>query len=660
MCFLFFFIVCCTHLYGQENPDFPIFTCTVEQNLFEVNTPFAITYALYFEGESSSDFEANFWDDLNVSDEIRRNQISEENRREFKYLNGKSREGIVRSFRLEVKDTGVFIVPATSIEYKGITLTSEEVVLEIVAKDSRLTTLTPSELHSKVFVQLEFDKKNEASVIGDAIFINTVVYTQIDIENLFVEEDLGVVSKTYLQSINIYEDSKKVEFKGETYVRKIVKRHVFFPLETKEILISPAKVIISRIKNKANPYSIFGLNLFNDTLHSNSLTIKPTFLEEGSAAYAAKNGQEMKLSFNDSLINQGIILLDVDLIGTGNPLFYTAPNLDLGVRASIEVEYLGNEYLMETKSFRKSFRYVVSCHETGNFDLNLDWICWNTRTNKREVLSKLIKKISITKLKKKEKVLDIDKTTPETNIFKREVAFVVDCSISMLTKDFDSNRLQATQDLLQHLINQKSNTERFSIILMAGESFILCPLTFSNSHLSSSLKELEVERKLAYGTDITAGLIQGVLSLKESAKNQKDIIIITDGLSNMSYLAPELGLRLAKEHNIRLNTVCIGMKGEFLTPIAENKNGSFVYGKETFEFKEQEQEIMTDNRDGAYTRIDSPKQLKLDLNSLLSKNNSLLLDEKDLIEPELVDLLLLDASYRHQKTKKKCINIKDK
>lgn len=645
---LFFLILCCTSLYGQQNSDISLFTCTVEQNLFEVNTPFEITYALYFEDSIPSDLEANFWNNLNVSEEVKNNQISEESREEFKYINGKSRAGILRSFTIEIKDTGTFTIPPASIEYKGTELTSEEVVLEIVAKNSRLAILTPSELRSKVFVQAELDTANRACVIGDAVLIKTVIYTQINIESIYVAEDLGITSKTPLHVVIKGEEREEVEIEGKLYVRSVISQYIYYPLETKEILISPAKIVISRLENDAKPYSMFS-KLLTDTLVSNSLSIKPIFLAEESAAYAAKNGKEIKLSFNDSLMDEGTILLDVDLIGTGNPLFYTAPNLDLGGRARLAVEYQGSEYAMFDRPFQKSFRYVISCQEIGDFDIHLDWVTWNTETNKKEVLSKSIKKIKVTQLKKKENVLDKENPSPKTKLSNRDIAFVVDCSSSMFTKDFDSNRLQAIQDLLRNLIHQKQNKERFSIILVDGESFILCPLTSSRSKLLTSLDKFE--KAFVNGTDLTAGLIQGVLSLEESTGNQKDIIIFTDGSSNWSYLDPKVGLMLAKAQNIRLNTVCIGMEGEFLTPVSSNEDGSFVYREKLSELEVQELKEMADKGGGVYTRIDSPKQLKLDLKSFLNDKN-LLLDKKQVLAPELVNLLLQDANYRHQKIKR--------
>ncbi|MBL4649364.1 MAG: VWA domain-containing protein, partial [Aureispira sp.] len=575
----------------------------------------------------------------------------------FHYLNGKSETSLIRSFTIKIKEVGSFIIPVVTMDYKGKKLSTDALKLNIIAKDSIFSDLTKEELNSKVFVRAEFENGKETCLLGERIIINTAIYTQIGIEEVLIEKEVGEGTSVYLDFINRETKSEKVEIEGVFYHKKILRSQAYYALTEKEVALLPAQVVIKRVANKAKS-ALDKTNLLVDTLSSNSLLLKVKSIVEKEGAYLAKNGTEIKWSLNDSLIDKGILFLNVDLLGRGAPFFYRPPNLDFGNRATVETLYLGREYL-DVKIVKKSFQYIIYCHEAGNFDINLNWITWNTETNKKEIFSKSIETINVDQVSPRRNELMNINPIEHTKVSKRDVALVVDCSVSMLAKDFDSTRFQAIQDLLRNLIHQKSNDERFSLVLVAGESFILCPLTFSTPKLLNSVDKIEI-RNLATGTDLTAGIMQGALSLLKSEINQKNIVIFTDGVSNSAYLDPEIALILAKEQKIRLNTVGVGIDGEFLIPVAENTDGSIIYEKKMLELEAEELKRIADNGGGIYTRINSPKQLKLDLSSFLGKSDLLLLDKKQFISPELVDLLLKDANDRHQKIRKEYVNIKDK
>jgi hypothetical protein len=652
--FILFLIGVASCLCGQS---MPTLSCTTEQDVYEADSPIKITYSLSFDGKIPKEIDKDILKHLDIPTEILTRKISEDNGQTFHYLNGKSEESIVRSFIIKVEEIGSFTIPIVSIDYNENKLSTKVLKLNIIAKDSIFSDLKKVELDSMVFIRAEFENGKETCLLGERILINTAIYTQVGIEGTTIEEYLGEATSVQLDFINQKNKPEKVEWEGKLYYKQILESYTYYSLTEKEVLLSPAKVVIRRVANKAKS-NLDKTNLLVDTLLSNSLLLNVQSIAEKEGNYLAKNGTEIRWRLNDSLIHKGILLLDVDLLGTGAPFLYRPPNLNFEDRATVETLYLGQVYL-DVKTVKKSFQYLINCHEAGDFDIQLDWITWNTKTNQKEVFSKSIGTIKVDEVSpRRTKLMNIN-SIEHRKTSKRDVALVVDCSISMLAKDFDSTRLEALKDLLRNLIHQKLNDERFSIVLIAGESFMLCPLTFSSGKLLNSVDEIELER-LATGTDLTAGIMQGTLSLFKSAINQKDIVIFTDGAPNSAYLDPETALLLAKEQKIRLNTVGIGIDGEFLIPRAQRTDGSFIYEKEMLKLEAEELKRIADNGGGIYTRISSPKQLKLDLSSFLGKSDLLLLDKKQFISPELVDLLLEDANYRHQKVRKKYVNIKDK
>jgi Mg-chelatase subunit ChlD len=652
--FIFFMTSVVSCLYGQHTPSF---TCTVEQNLFEVDYPIKITYSLIFEKEPPNEKDKEILKTLTVPKEITTRKITEDNGQSFSYVNGKSKTSLTRSFTIKIQEVGDFTIPALSIDYNGKQLSTDALILNIVAKDYVYSDLNKEDLQSKFFIRAEFENGKETCMLGERVIINTVIYTQIGIDNINIEEELGESSLGYLFFSNKEAKVEEVEFEGKKYYKKIIRSYIYNALIAKEVLISPAKVSIGRITNPARNYLDEG-NIRIDTLSSNSLVLKVKGAKESVIDYLAKNGTEIKWRLNDSLIDKGILLLDVDLIGTGVYLFYSPPKLDFGNRATVNTVYLGQTYL-DVKTIKKSYQYIIYCHEVGDFDIQLDWNTWNTEKNEKEVLSKSVETRRIVKTSPCKKKLTNINPSEHVKVSKRDVSFVIDCSTSMLAKDFDSTRFQAIQDLLRNLIHQKSNDERFSIVLVAGESFILCPLTFSSSKLLNSVDEIRTG-SLMEGTDLTAGIMQGTLSLSESGSNSKDIVVVTDGKSNLSYLDRNVITRTTEQQKVRLNVVGIGIDGEFLIPVAKNTAGNYIYGKEMLELEEEELKEIAKVGGGIYTRINNPKQLKLDFNSLLNKSNLLLLNKKELIDSELVNLLLEDANYRHQKIRKEYVKIKDK
>ncbi len=653
---LILFLTCIIScLYGQGPTGF---TCTAEQAVFEVDYPIKITYTLSFEDEMPSKEEKDLLDDLQIPEEILTRKIGEESSESFSYKDGKSKGTVIRTFFIKIQDLGSFTIPAVRIDYKDKKLSTEALALNIVAKNSRLSDLTKAELNAKVFVRAEFENGKETCVLGERIIINTVIYTQIAIEGTVINEYLGGTNPSVLLDY-LHQRTKpeEVELDGKPYYKQILRSYAYYPLIVEETVLSPMEIVIKRVANTAKS-ALDTTNILTDTLYSNSLLLKSASIAEKGVNYLAKDATGVNWSLNDSLIDKGTLFLDVDLIGTGAPFLYHPPPLNLGDRASVEILYLGQAYL-DIRKVKRSFRYVIHCHEAGDFNIQLNWVTWNTKMNKKEVLSKSIETIRIDKVQaRRNKLVNIN-PIEQVKKSKRDVVLVIDCSASMLAKDFDSTRIQAVKGLLRNLIHQKLNDERFSIVLVAGESFILCPLTFSSSKLLNSVNQIKTEY-LMEGTDLTAGLMQGILSLSESKINPKDIVIFTDGASNLSYLDRKLVLMAAQEQKIRLNTVGIGIDGEFLTPVYQKPDGSFRYGKQLLELEDEDLKKIADHGGGIYTRINRSEQFKLGLNSFLGKRDLLLIDKEELIALKLVKLLLQDASYRHQKIKKDYVNIKDK
>jgi Ca-activated chloride channel family protein len=146
-----------------------------------------------------------------------------------------------------------------------------------------------------------------------------------------------------------------------------------------------------------------------------------------------------------------------------------------------------------------------------------------------------------------------------------DIVFCLDISGSMLAQDFNPSRMEAAKQVASEFIDRRP-TDRMGLVIFAGESFTMCPLTTDHAVLKSQLYNVQ-SGLLEDGTAIGSGLATGVERLRSSVSKSKVIILLTDGENNGGSIDPNSAREIAKSYGVRVYTVGMGTEGFAPVPV---------------------------------------------------------------------------------------------
>lgn len=146
-----------------------------------------------------------------------------------------------------------------------------------------------------------------------------------------------------------------------------------------------------------------------------------------------------------------------------------------------------------------------------------------------------------------------------------DIVLSIDVSGSMLARDFKPDRLGAAKDLGIKFISGRQ-TDRMGLVIFAGESFTLCPITTDHVTLINMFRDISLG-VLEDGTAIGSGLATAITRLKDSEAKSKVVILLTDGVNNRGEIAPVTAAEIAKSFGIRVYTIGVGSYGTAPYPV---------------------------------------------------------------------------------------------
>ncbi|MDP5100544.1 MAG: VWA domain-containing protein [Nonlabens sp.] len=190
-----------------------------------------------------------------------------------------------------------------------------------------------------------------------------------------------------------------------------------------------------------------------------------------------------------------------------------------------------------------------------------------------------------------------------------DIVLAVDVSASMLSKDLEPDRLEATKTVASNFIKGRVN-DRIGVVVYAGESYTKTPITTDEVISLRAIKDIRYEEALENGTAIGSGLATAVNRLKESDSKSKVIILMTDGVNNSGAIDPKIASELAIEHEIKVYTIGLGTNGKAMTPVALNPNGSFRFDMAPVELDEKLMKQIATDTGGKYFRATNKKKLE--------------------------------------------------
>ncbi|MDE6811810.1 MAG: VWA domain-containing protein [Muribaculaceae bacterium] len=140
-----------------------------------------------------------------------------------------------------------------------------------------------------------------------------------------------------------------------------------------------------------------------------------------------------------------------------------------------------------------------------------------------------------------------------------DIVLALDISGSMASKDFDPSRFEAAKEVAVNFVNQRAN-DNLGLVVFAGESLSLMPLTYDRAALINTLQNVELG-DLTDGTAIGDGIASAINRLVSGKAKSKSIILLTDGTNNAGEVPPATAAEIARQKGIKIYTIGVGTNG---------------------------------------------------------------------------------------------------
>lgn len=188
-----------------------------------------------------------------------------------------------------------------------------------------------------------------------------------------------------------------------------------------------------------------------------------------------------------------------------------------------------------------------------------------------------------------------------------DIVLSMDLSASMLSKDFDPNRLEAAKAVASDFVEDRPD-DRIGVVAYEGEAFTSVPLTTDQRVVMNGIAGLETGL-LEGGTAIGMGLATAVNRLKSSDAESKVIILLTDGVNNAGAIEPLDAAQLAELNDIRVYTIGVGTIGKARSPVRKMGN-DYLYDWVEVQIDEQVLKDIAQMTGGRYFRATSEEKLE--------------------------------------------------
>lgn len=166
--------------------------------------------------------------------------------------------------------------------------------------------------------------------------------------------------------------------------------------------------------------------------------------------------------------------------------------------------------------------------------------------------------------------------TSKNTIEVNDIFVVLDLSRSMLAEDLKPNRFEVAKVKVHEFVDLHVQ-DRIGIVIFAEKVFTLLPLSTDLKLIGKMVDNIKLG-PLGDGTNIGDALALAVGRLIQSQANNKVILLLTDGVSNVGALTPMQAAEMAVDNKIKIYTVGIGGDKEARIPV-----GSPVFGIQRYQ-----------------------------------------------------------------------------
>lgn len=152
-----------------------------------------------------------------------------------------------------------------------------------------------------------------------------------------------------------------------------------------------------------------------------------------------------------------------------------------------------------------------------------------------------------------------------------DIVFALDVSKSMLAEDIAPNRLEKAKQIVSKII-ENLGSDRIGIIIYAGNSYPLLPITTDLAAANMFLQNANTDMVSSQGTAINEAIERGLTYFDNDDQTNRFIFIVSDGEDH-----EENTLEMTKEaSNEGIKIYTIGIGTERGGPIPLKDNGSVV------------------------------------------------------------------------------------
>jgi Ca-activated chloride channel family protein len=139
----------------------------------------------------------------------------------------------------------------------------------------------------------------------------------------------------------------------------------------------------------------------------------------------------------------------------------------------------------------------------------------------------------------------------------KAMAIAVDISTSMLASDMEdgSTRMSVAREAAVRFAESR-DLDELSLVAFAGQAVRRVPPTTDSDVIATGIETLDVQLVLD-GTDISAAMLTSMASLIESDRDERVIVLLTDGAHNGTGVTPLTTARGAAALGMRVHSIAL-------------------------------------------------------------------------------------------------------
>ncbi len=193
-------------------------------------------------------------------------------------------------------------------------------------------------------------------------------------------------------------------------------------------------------------------------------------------------------------------------------------------------------------------------------------------------------------------------------VSKTDFILAIDTSSSMLTSDYEPNRIEFVKETAIGFISTLKNTQ-VGLITFAGKANVRLKPTSDMAEVESEIRDIDYENPA--GTAIGDAIVVADSLFDDASKilRNQSIILITDGRSNVGRNVTE-ALAAIKERNTSIYAIGIGSKVETETTIPANLAGLNATAAKFPNLDEEMLQLIANSTKGQYVIIDNENSFK--------------------------------------------------